>query len=114
MGAKYYVSSYSAHASLLEQLASKKGDSIEKLYVSYGGLKVPKGSFDESHDDKLFRGLGNSSRILHAKVILKETSSHKELWLWTGNLRKGTCLAQNALMSISLTSKKGGRGERVV
>lgn len=108
MGAKYYVSSYSAHASLLEQLASKKDDSIEKLYVSYGGLKVPKGSFDESLNEKLFKGLGTSSRVLHAKVILKETASYKELWLWTGNLRKGSILAQNALMSISLTSDEAG------
>ena len=106
MGAKYYVASYSVHASLLEQIASKKDDSIEKLYVSYGGLKVPKGSFDESLSDKLFKGLGKSSRVLHAKVILKEKASYKELWLWTGNLRRGTRYAQNALMSISLTSGK--------
>lgn len=102
MGTKYYISTYSAHASLLEQIASKKDDSIEKLYVSYGGLKVPKGSFDESVQKKIFKGLGKSSRVLHAKVILKETDLKSELWLWTGNLRKNTLRAQNALMSIPL------------
>ncbi|MBR3070686.1 hypothetical protein [Fibrobacter sp.] len=104
MSIKYYVSTYSAHASLLTKLANNKQSEIKKLCVSYGGLKVPKGSFNESNWKPIFKNLFESKQVLHAKVILKQNAHNNELWLWTGNLRSCTKKSQNILISLRINN----------
>lgn len=108
MSIKYYISTYSAHASLLAKLAGNKQCEIKKLCVSYGGLKVPKGSFNECNWKPIFKNLFESKQVLHAKVILKQDTHNNELWLWTGNLRSCTKKSQNILISLTISSALAG------
>ena len=108
MSIKYYVSTYSAHASLLSKMTEGKQSEIEKLCVSYGGLKVPKGSFNESNWKPIFKNLFESKQVLHAKVILKQNAHNNELWLWTGNLRSCTKKSQNILISLKINKALAG------
>ena len=108
MSIKYYVSTYSAHASLLAKMTEGEQSEIEKLCVSYGGLKVPKGSFNESNWKPIFKNLFESNQVLHAKVILKQNAHKNELWLWTGNLRSCTKKSQNILISLKINKALAG------
>lgn len=100
-----YIATYSAHATILEKLATNLNAEIKKLYVSYGGFKAPKGSYDRSNHKKLFGGYQPSKNILHAKVILNDLGKDSSIWIWTGNLRKSTNTSQNILLSLPINSK---------
>lgn len=108
MPINYYVSTYSAHASLLAKLAGSKQSEIKKICVSYGGLKVPKGSFNECNWKSIFKNLVESKQVLHAKIILKQNAPKNELWLWTGNLRSCTKKSQNILISLKINKALAG------
>lgn len=105
MERKIYIATYSAHATILEKLSNGMNAKIEKLYVSYGGFKAPRGSYDRSKYTKLFAGRQSSKNVLHAKVILNDFGKRSSLWIWTGNLRKSTNSSQNILFSIPINEK---------
>ena len=105
MERKLYIATYSAHATILEKLSNGMNAKIEKLYVSYGGFKAPRGSYDRSKYTKLFAGRQSSKNVLHAKVILNDFGKKSSLWIWTGNLRKSTNSSQNILFSIPINEK---------
>lgn len=106
---KFYIATYSAHASLLQEVVKDKKSAVKKLCVSYGGLKAPCGSYDDGQKDRLFGKICISEKILHAKVILKESLQKNELWLWTGNLRRNTLDAQNILISLNINNNQANR-----
>lgn len=100
-----YIATYSAHATILEKLATNLNAKIKKLYVSYGGFKAPKGSYDRGNHKKLFGGYQPSKNVLHAKVILNDFGKNSSIWIWTGNLRKSTNTSQNILLSLPIIYK---------
>ena len=104
-----YIATYSAHATILEKLATNLNAEIKKLYISYGGFKAPKGSYDRGNHKKLFAGYQPSKKILHAKVILNDFGKKSSIWIWTGNLRKSTNTSQNILLSLPISSKNKKR-----
>lgn len=110
MGRDLYIATYSAHATILEKLATNLNAEIRKLYVSYGGFKAPKGSYDRKNHKKLFGGYQPSKNILHAKVVLNDFGKNSSIWIWTGNLRKSTNTSQNILLSFPI----GGKSKKIV
>lgn len=107
MNRDLYITTYSAHATILEKLSKRLNAKIKKLYVSYGGRKAPKGSYDRKNFANLFSGYEASpSKItLHAKVILNDFGKNSSIWIWTGNLRKSTNSSQNLLLSLPISYK---------
>ena len=100
----YYIAMYSAHASIVENLAGKNG-TIVKLHIDAGGLKAPKGSFS---DKAIFKNYTpETNKTLHAKIIYLDKLN--TLSLWTGNLRKHTLNEQENIVITKNISKENGK-----
>lgn len=96
----YYIATYSAHASILENLLGKNGK-MKKLLVDGGGLKANFGTFE---DPKVFDNyVPVTDKTLHAKVIYLEKT--RVLSLWSGNLRKHTLKDQDNIFITKIISQ---------
>lgn len=79
----YYIATYSAHASIIENIIGQKGNP-RFIAVDGGGLVAHFGTYGRGG---LFRNYSPvRNKTLHAKAIF--LSSKCKLWLSTGNLRK--------------------------
>lgn len=100
----YFISMYSAHASIVENLIGKNGK-IVKLLIDAGGLKAPKGSYSNK---AMFNNYSpETNRTLHAKIIYLDKL--KTLSLWTGNLRKHTLTDQENIIITKTLSKENSK-----
>lgn len=98
-----YIATYSAHASIIEDIAGEEG-TIKKLLVDAGGLQMPNGSY--SNKDLFDNYVAVTDKTLHAKIILKDYGNKALLSLWTGNLRKTTLDDCNLFFNLNISSNE--------
>jgi hypothetical protein len=95
-----YIATYSAHASIIEDVVGEDGI-IKKLLIDAGGLLMPNGSF--SNKNLFDNYVPITDKTLHAKIILKDYGNKALLSLWTGNLRKATLDDCNLFFNLSVS-----------